>query len=523
MKKCFSNPKVSLIIPFLNCRRFFKETIESVFAQTFKDWELILVDDGSTDGSKGIALDYAGKYPEKITYLCHDENKNKGACISRNLGFKKSKGELVLFLDHDDVLLPQNLERKILILESNPEAGATFDETFFWFGWTENPKDQLSDYIWAPWKHYGIAPDTVVLPPRFLNPLIQNSVFPITSTLLIRRHVFNLIGGWPEDALDVFDDRALCFKLFMHFPVYVSSGWLVKYRQHEDSWVHVAEKECKVFSSHILYYKWAEDYMASQDFHDKEIEEHINKKLKPYRHPIHEEQIIPPLSFMGEKQFGDLHRLLPLNREYGRDRNMSVQPGTPINDHYFEIFLNRHAKDITGHVMENGTAGYAQHFGGNSVIKADILLDDSQVGITTCDDNGPDTERNYAKAMYDCLIFDRFFSFSYDIQSAIVRTCEMLKPGGVLLATLPGICQMHRCAGDQQIDYWRFTEASARRLFGDVFGNKNVIVETYGNVLAAGALLFGLASHELKEEELDYNDPDYQIVIAVRAVKSAIS
>ncbi len=72
---------------------------------------------------------------------------------------------------------------------------------------------------------------------------------------------------------------------------------------------------------------------------------------------------------------------------------------------------------------------------------------------------------------------------------------------------------------DRWGDYWRFTDASARRLFGDFFGEQNVTVETFGNVLAACALLHGLAAHELSRAELDYHDPDYQVLIAVRAIK----
>jgi hypothetical protein len=83
------------------------------------------------------------------------------------------------------------------------------------------------------------------------------------------------------------------------------------------------------------------------------------------------------------------------------------------------------------------------------------------------------------------------------------------------LVTLPGISKIERLWSD----YWRFTEISARRLFGEVFGDENITVGTYGNVLAASAFLYGLASHELSKEELDFNDPNYQVVITVRAVK----
>ena len=72
-------------------------------------------------------------------------------------------------------------------------------------------------------------------------------------------------------------------------------------------------------------------------------------------------------------------------------------------------------------------------------------------------------------------------------------------------------------------DFWRFTDASAQRLFGEVFGEVNLAVKTNGNVLAACAFLHGLAAEELKRAELDYQDPDYQVIITVRAVKRETS
>jgi hypothetical protein len=72
---------------------------------------------------------------------------------------------------------------------------------------------------------------------------------------------------------------------------------------------------------------------------------------------------------------------------------------------------------------------------------------------------------------------------------------------------------------DRWGDYWRFTDASARRLFAEVFGADNVTVTTYGNVLTACAFLHGLAAHELRAEELDHHDPDYQVIIGIRAIR----
>jgi SAM-dependent methyltransferase len=122
---------------------------------------------------------------------------------------------------------------------------------------------------------------------------------------------------------------------------------------------------------------------------------------------------------------------------------------------------------------------------------------------------------------FDCLILTQVFPFIYNLREAVANSHRALKEGGVLLATLPGISQICRYDMEQWGDYWRFTDAAARRLFGDVFQPENVTVETYGNVLVASAFLYGLASRELKEHELDYHDRDYQFSISVRAVKNS--
>ena len=110
----------------------------------------------------------------------------------------------------------------------------------------------------------------------------------------------------------------------------------------------------------------------------------------------------------------------------------------------------------------------------------------------------------------------------YDVRAALSTLHRILKPGGVLLATFPGITQIdHFDWGGSW--YWAFTALSAQRLFGEVFQPDHFKVETHGNVLAATALLQGLALEELRKDELDFDDPDYQVIIALRATKEAAS
>jgi len=214
-------------------------------------------------------------------------------------------------------------------------------------------------------------------------------------------------------------------------------------------------------------------------------------------------------------RFGSLRRVSPISRSFGLDR------GRPIDRYYIEAFLESHRSDIKGHVLEaGGLIDYAGQFGGNRVTRKDVLYpkeghpDGTIVGDLATGEGIP-------SETFDCLILTQVFPFIYNLREAVANSHRTLKVGGVLLATLPGISQICRYDMEQWGDYWRFTDSAARRLFGDVFQPENVSVETYGNVLVASAFLYGLASRELKEHELNTHDRDYQFSISVRAVKTS--
>ena len=214
--------------------------------------------------------------------------------------------------------------------------------------------------------------------------------------------------------------------------------------------------------------------------------------------------------------WGSLRRLTPISRVFGLDR------GQPIDRYYIETFLFHNSADIQGHILEIGDASYTRMFGGDKVAKSDVLHvtpDNPQATLVGNLATGEGIPSN----KFDCLILTQTLLFIYDVQAAIANAHSALKPNGVLLATFPGISQISRYDMDRWGDYWRFTDASARRLLGNMFGLENVTVETHGNVFAACAFLHGLAAEELKQAELDYQDPDYQVIIAVRAVKSEVA
>ena len=110
-------PRVSVIMPFLDSARFIAESVESVRAQTYQAWELLLCDDGSSDASTEIARRFAAADPERIRWAEHEGHANRGASAARNLGLSLARGDYVAFLDADDVWLPRKLEEQVALLK----------------------------------------------------------------------------------------------------------------------------------------------------------------------------------------------------------------------------------------------------------------------------------------------------------------------------------------------------------------------------------------------------------------------
>jgi len=219
--------------------------------------------------------------------------------------------------------------------------------------------------------------------------------------------------------------------------------------------------------------------------------------------------VYPPVGWV---RFGNLRRVTPISRTFGFDR------GLCIDRYYIETFLAKYSEDIQGNVLEIGDDTYTWKFGGGRVAKSDVLhvWNNNPKATIVADLTRAD---HIPSDAFDCIILTQTLQFIYDVRAAIKTLYRILKPSGVLLATFPGISQISRYDMDRWGEYWRFTTLSARRLFEEFFPPENIEVQAYGNVLAAIAFLHGLAAEELSQKELDYFDPDYELLIAVRAVK----
>jgi len=229
--------------------------------------------------------------------------------------------------------------------------------------------------------------------------------------------------------------------------------------------------------------------------------------------PLRRSQLSEQASRIKPVSFGELRRLTPVSTVFGFDR------GKPIDRYYIEKFLSLHQPDIHGRVLEIGEPLYTSTFGSNRVTHSEVLHavpGNDQATLVGDLATGEGMPRN----AFDCVILTQTLLCIYDVKSAVENVYAALRPGGAVLATFPGISQISRYDRDRWGDYWRFTTMSARRLFEEFFCAKDVIVQAHGNVFVAVAFLHGLATEELTPEELEFHDPDYQVVITVRAVKS---
>ena len=222
-------PRVSVIIIFLNEERFLTEAIESVLAQTFEGWELILVDDGSTDGSSAIAARYGGRDP-RIRVVTHADRENRGMSASRNRGVSVSVGEFIGFLDGDDAWLPNKLADQLDLMDRHPEVAMLYGRTQWWFSW--NGDAQVRDYLYEP----GVELGKPIQPPQLLPSLIRaDGSPPYTCSIIIRRSKYLRLGGFEESFIGLHEDQAFFAKAFAELTVLVSEHCSDRYRQHPDS------------------------------------------------------------------------------------------------------------------------------------------------------------------------------------------------------------------------------------------------------------------------------------------------
>jgi SAM-dependent methyltransferase len=209
--------------------------------------------------------------------------------------------------------------------------------------------------------------------------------------------------------------------------------------------------------------------------------------------------------------WGYLRRLQPVSPDFGYDR------GLPIDRYYIERFLEKHRKDVAGRTLEIGDDEYTRRYGGDRTTRRDVLhVHSGNPAATIVGDLGDAPQ--IADATFDCTVVTQTLHLIYDVDRAVATLHRILRPGGVVLATFPGISQLSR---DEWSSTWSWALDSrlARQLFASHFGDHNITVEAHGNSLAAAAFLQGLTTTDLAPVQLEADQTRCELLVSVRAVR----
>jgi glycosyltransferase involved in cell wall biosynthesis len=276
-------PRVSVVVPFLNAERFLGEAIESVLAQTHDDWELLLIDDGATDGGAEIALAYAARDPGRISYVARDAGRVAGPAAARNLGLAHAQGEYVAFLDADDVWMPRKLEEQTAILDAHYEAGMLYGLSQWWYSWTGESGDSNRDFV----HELGVPATTLLHPPSLIGPFFvrQTAAIPNPASILVRRSVFEQVGGFETAVPDVYEDQTFYAKVCLHAPVIAAAAVWDRYRQHAASNTAGVKSQGEEGAVRARFLTWLIEYLSEQGFRDAQVIAALRRQRFRYAHP----------------------------------------------------------------------------------------------------------------------------------------------------------------------------------------------------------------------------------------------
>jgi glycosyltransferase involved in cell wall biosynthesis len=273
---------VSIVVPFLNAERFLGETIESVLAQTYENWELILVDDGSRDGSARVAQRYAADWSEQVALVRQPDGRSHGAASARNLGIAHARGEYLAFLDADDVWVSTKLHEQTEALTQFPEVALVYGVTLWWYSWTGRRDDIGRDHVEPLGVPPGVFASGTLLAPFFLH---QTAAILSTSGLLVRRSVIGEVGGFEEGMPNGYEDQAFCAKVLAHRSVLVMDRCWDHYRQHPESLTARVATNGSEFSARADFLAWLAEYLRSVGI-DGRLGRAIRRERFLYAHPL---------------------------------------------------------------------------------------------------------------------------------------------------------------------------------------------------------------------------------------------
>lgn len=532
-----SQPSVAVVVTTYNHAHFLLDALQSVSAQTRAADEIVVVDDGSTDDPAAVAARFPG-----VKLL---RQSNRGLAAARNAGLATVSSEKVVFLDADDRLLPGALAAGLARFASAPsDCGLVYG------GYRH------IDEHGRPLERKMLQTAADAQPYRQL--LRQGNMIGMHATAMYDRRRLQAAGAF-DASLPRCEDYDAFLRMARHAPIVSYPELVAEYRQHGRNMSHrhgeMLEWALRVHARHApaasdvpgIAHDWRQGRRFWRRFYASEMLGAARRQWSVHRsfggaaaRALAAARVWPPcvlgelvrlprrlarrtLVALGVRArrgstpariaMGDLDRVTPVSDNFGYDR------GTPIDRHYIERFLQRHADDIAGRALEVGDDAYCRRFGGGRVARQDVLhVNPGNPAATIVGDlSVPGTLPTEG---FDCLVLTQTLHLVFDMPAAVREMHHSLKPGGVVLLTVPGISRIDRDEWGSRW-YWSLTRASALRLFEEVFGAGQVDVHSHGNVYAATAFLHGLALEEIDRGRLETDDPCFPVIVTVRARKRA--
>jgi glycosyltransferase involved in cell wall biosynthesis len=221
-----ATPLVSVIIPAYNCARLIDETLRSVYKQTYTNWEIILIDDGSTDDTKAVLAPHMNR----IRYYFQ---RNQGTAAARNAGLQMARGELFAFLDNDDIWLPEKLDLQVRAIQTWRDCGLVFTD-----GKTFDESGVLRDSLISRhldgWIHEHATIDPLIAKGWLSQEFFLKNHISSASSVLVQKACIEAVGGFDE-RIAVTDDYDLWLRIAQRFPIALILSCLYMWRWREDS------------------------------------------------------------------------------------------------------------------------------------------------------------------------------------------------------------------------------------------------------------------------------------------------
>jgi glycosyltransferase involved in cell wall biosynthesis len=529
-------PTIAVIIPTFNHAHYLTDAITSVLSQTRPADEIIVVDDGSTDDPAAVVAQF-----QKVQLI---RRENGGLSAARNTGIRSCKSSHVVFLDADDRLLPMALQAGLNCIADRPDCA-------FVFGGYRLISDDNTP----------ISPDVFpALDEAAHLAMLRKNQVGMVAAVLFRRDCLLAIDGFDEK-LRRCEDYDIYLRITHRYPIAAYPMVVAEYRKHglnmSNSYVEQLKTGLEILDRHQTRIDTDPATLAAlregrayrKTFYISQMLGAASERWRAHHDIgvligdlIQAIQCSPPTAArrmlgmlarqaarilpkpirswiqrirgrpysipVGSVRFGDLRRTSPISDRFGFDR------GAPIDRYYIEKFIAQNAGYISGQVLETDKNLYTGRFGGEHVERSEVLSVEADNPHATIVGDLAQAD-TLSEAAFDCIVLTQTLQFIFDVRAAVATSYRALKPGGVLLVTVPGLSKMH----DRWGWYWSFSAAALSRLLEEQFGRDAVSVETYGNVFSTTAFLYGISLEELNASDLAVNDADYPVIVAARAIK----